>query len=58
VKRNSYRVLDGKPEGQTPLGRPRYMRRIILKWFLEKYEDGVVWTEFFWLRTEKSGEHL
>jgi hypothetical protein len=34
MKRNAFRVLVGKPEGQRPLGRPRYMRRII--WFLEK----------------------
>jgi hypothetical protein len=23
-KRNAYRILVGKPEGKTPLGRPRY----------------------------------
>jgi hypothetical protein len=56
VKRNAFRVLVEKP-GQRPLGRPGYMRRIILKWFVEKYKDGVLWTEF-WLRTETSGELL
>jgi cell wall assembly regulator SMI1 len=24
-KRNAYRILDGKPEGKRPLGRPMYM---------------------------------
>jgi hypothetical protein len=24
-KRNAYRILVGKPEGKTQLGRPRYM---------------------------------
>jgi hypothetical protein len=26
TKRNTYRVLDGKPEGKIPLGRPRRRR--------------------------------
>jgi hypothetical protein len=58
VKRIAYRVLMGKPEGQRPLGRPRYMGRIIVKWFFKKYEEGVGWTEFIWLRIETSGELL
>jgi hypothetical protein len=31
-KRNSYRILVGKPEGKKRLGRPR----TILKWILER----------------------
>jgi hypothetical protein len=31
-KRNAYRILVGKPEGKTPLGRPRYRWVDILKW--------------------------
>jgi hypothetical protein len=32
-KRNVYRILQGKPEGKRPLGRPR-REWIILKWIL------------------------
>jgi hypothetical protein len=35
-KRNTYRVLVGKPEGNKPIRRSEYRRRIILKWILEK----------------------
>jgi hypothetical protein len=35
-KRNAYRILVGKLEGERPLGRPRVGVRIILKWILEK----------------------
>jgi hypothetical protein len=34
-KRNAYRILVGKPEGKTPLGRPR-RRWILLKLILER----------------------
>jgi hypothetical protein len=33
-KRNSYRILVGKPEGKRPLERPRRRWGTILKWFL------------------------
>jgi hypothetical protein len=36
-KRYGFRVLVGRPEGRTPLGRHR-SDRIILKWLLEKQE--------------------
>jgi hypothetical protein len=39
-KRNVYRVLVGKPEGKSPLGRPR-CRWIILKWIFERYVEVV-----------------
>jgi hypothetical protein len=41
-KRNAYRVLVGKAEGQRPLVRPRLRWRIMLKWILHK-QDGRVW---------------
>jgi hypothetical protein len=45
-KRNTYRLLIGKPEGKRPLGRPR--------WILKSW-DGVVWTGLIWLRIQRSG---
>jgi hypothetical protein len=48
-KRNSYRILVGKPERKRPLG-----GLIILKRRLER-QDGVVWTWSIWLRIETSG---
>jgi hypothetical protein len=41
-KRNAYRLLVGKPEGKSPLGR----------W------DGVMWTGLVWLRIGTGGELL
>ena len=38
-----HRVLVGKPEGKRPLGRPRRIWRIILRWIFRKWE-GVVRT--------------
>jgi hypothetical protein len=35
-KRSAYRVLVEKAEGKRPLGRPKYSRRITLKWILEE----------------------
>jgi hypothetical protein len=55
-ERNVYNVLVGKPEGKSPLGRPR-----------RRWEDGIrmvlgeialgggVWIEFKWLRTGAGG---
>jgi hypothetical protein len=40
-KRNTYRLLVGKPEGKRPLGKPRH-RWTILKWISVRW-DGVVW---------------
>jgi hypothetical protein len=34
--RNADRILVGKSEGKTPLGRPRRRLKTILKWTLEK----------------------
>jgi hypothetical protein len=46
-KRNTYRLLVGKPERKRPLGRP-----IILGWILER------WTGLVWLRIGTGGELL
>jgi hypothetical protein len=56
-KRNSYRLLVGKPEGKRPLGRPRLGGWIILGWILERW-DGVIWTGLVWLRIGTDGELL
>jgi hypothetical protein len=32
----AYKILVRNPEGKRPLGRPRHVWRIILKWLLEK----------------------
>jgi hypothetical protein len=45
-KRNAYKFLVGKREGNIPLGR--------LREILKKY-DGVVWTELIWLRIRTCG---
>ena len=39
-RRGIYRVLVGKPEGKTPLGRPRH-RRKILRWLFRKWGHGL-----------------
>jgi hypothetical protein len=51
AKRNVCRILVGKPEGKTPLGRPRCrwvhnikMDRREIGW------DGVEWIGWIWLR--------
>jgi hypothetical protein len=54
-KINVYRVFEGEPEGKRPLG--RYVRRIILKWILEKL-DGIVRSGLIWLKLGYNGELL
>jgi hypothetical protein len=56
-KRNTYRLLVGKPEGKRPLGRPRRRWGIILGWNLERW-DGMMWTGLVWLRIGAGGELL
>jgi hypothetical protein len=52
-KRNAYRILVVKPEGERPLGRPRRRWegniKMDLRW------DGVVWNGLIWLRIGTSG---
>jgi hypothetical protein len=43
AKRNSYRLLVGRPEGKKPLGRPRHRWVIMLGWILVRW-DAVIWT--------------
>ena len=52
-----HRVLVGKPEGKRPLGNPDQYGRIILRWIFRKWE-GVVGTEWSWLRIGRGGGHL
>jgi hypothetical protein len=40
-KRNAYRIVVGKPEGKTPLGRPRCRRVDNIKMDLKR--DGMGW---------------
>jgi len=57
-ERGVYRVLLGKPEGRSPLGRPR--RRwvgIILGWISRRWDVGI-WTGLGWPRIETGGGRL
>jgi hypothetical protein len=56
-KRNVYKTVVGKPEGKSPLGRPRRSGWTILKWILERQES-MVWTGSNWLKIGTSGEIL
>jgi hypothetical protein len=42
-KRNAYRLLVGKPDGKSPLGRPRRRWVDNIRMDLEKW-DGAMWT--------------
>jgi hypothetical protein len=56
-RRGVYRVLVGKPEGESPLGRPR--RRWEDKIKMDLQEVGwVEWTGSSWLRIGTVGGHL
>jgi hypothetical protein len=57
-KRNTYRVLVGKPEGKRPLGRHGHRLEDNIKMDLEIGWDGMVWTGLFWLKMGKSGGFL
>jgi hypothetical protein len=60
-KRNTYRILVGKPEGQRPLGTPRHRWVDNIKMDLREIGwdgmgwDGMVWTGLLWLRIGTSG---
>ena len=48
-RRDTYRVLVGKPEGKRTLGRPRCGWEVVFKIMLRKWdEEG--WTGLIWLR--------
>jgi hypothetical protein len=53
-KTTAYRLLVGKPEGKRPLGRPRRVGRVTLKWVLDKHDE-MVCTGLIWLRIWTSG---
>jgi hypothetical protein len=52
-KRNAYRILVGKPEGKSPLGRPR--RRWVDNIKMDLRQDGMLWIGLIWLRIGTSG---
>jgi hypothetical protein len=53
AKRNACRILVGKPEGKTPLGRSRHRRVDNMK--MDLRYDGVVWTGLIWSRMGTNG---
>ena len=55
--RGVYRVLVGKPEGKSPLGRPRRRWDDNIKMDLQEV-GGVVGTGWSWLRIGTGGGHL
>jgi hypothetical protein len=55
--RGVHRVLVGKPEGKTPLERPRRRWEDNIKMDLQEV-GGVVETGWSWLRTGTGGGHL
>ena len=55
--RGVHRVLVGKPEGKSHWGDQDVDGRIILRWIFRKLE-GVVETEWSWLRIGRVGGHL
>jgi hypothetical protein len=57
-KKNAYRLLVGKPEGKTPLGRPRRKWVDNIRMDLGEGGGGVKWTGFVWLRIGTGGELL
>jgi hypothetical protein len=60
-KRNPYRILMGKPEGKSPLGRPRCRWVANIKINIGEIGwNGVIWIGLVWLRigtVEGSCEH-
>jgi hypothetical protein len=46
-----YAVLVVKAEGKRPLGKPRGRWRVVVKWFLKKY-DRWIWSGFMWFRID------
>jgi hypothetical protein len=58
-KRNTYRLLVGKPEGKRPIGRPRHMWVDNIRMDLGEVGWGDVdWTGLVWLRIGTGGELL
>jgi len=55
--RGAYRVMVGKPEAKSPLGRPRHRWEDNIKMDLQKWE-GVMRTGWSWLSIGTGGGHL
>jgi hypothetical protein len=55
--RGAYRLLMGKPEGKTQLGRPRRRGKDNIKWIRERL-DKETYTEYIWLRIGTCGRLL
>jgi hypothetical protein len=56
-RRGVYRILVGKPKEKTHLGDTGIDGRIILRWFLRKWDVGV-WTRSNCLKIGTGGGHL
>jgi hypothetical protein len=56
-RRGAYRVLVGKPEGNSQLGRPRHRWEDNIKTELQELGSGA-WTGLIWPRIGTSGGHL
>jgi hypothetical protein len=56
-RRGVYRALMGKPEGKTPLGRPRRRWEDNIKADLQEVGCGV-WSGSSWLEIKTGGGHL
>ena len=54
-RRGVYRVLLGKPEGKTPIGRPRHRWEDNIKMDLQEVVWGGAWTGLIWLRIGTGG---
>jgi hypothetical protein len=52
-KRDAYRILVGRPEGSTPLGRPRRKWEDNTKMDLQDVGWDGAWTRLNWLRIGK-----
>jgi hypothetical protein len=57
-RRGLYRVLVGKPEGKSPLGRSRRRWEDSIKMDLQEVGCGGVGTGWSWLRIWSCGGHL
>jgi hypothetical protein len=55
--RNAYKILVGKPEGKTRLGRTSRRWEDNIKWIFGKYGRRV-WSLFIWIRIGTRGELL
>jgi hypothetical protein len=57
VTRSAYRVLEGRRDGRTPLGKPGCRWEDVLKWFFNEWDQEKL-TGLIWLRIVTVGGHL